>query len=121
MFRHPIPGHHGSRGYPVPPSRRTHEPPGQQTGPGRLNPPPAAAARAPRSIPRSGAAAGLTRYPRTLPAGVRYRGAGQPNLTFPGCGGTGDCGTGRKPSRTGRRAEARIMGLPGPAAARGKP
>ena len=121
MSRQSIPGHHGSRGYPVPPSRRTHEPPGQQTDYGQLNPPPAAA-RAPHSIPSSGTTARLSRYPRILPNGVRYRIAVQPILEFPGCGGTCDGGTRRKPSGTGhRQAYAKIMGLPDAAAARGKP
>ena len=126
MFRQSIPGHHGRRGYPVPPSRRTHESPGQQIDSGRPNVPPAAA-RVPRRIPSSEIAARLTRYSRLVPIGTRCRVAVQSVLEVLGYGGTGDCGTGRRPSRTGYRralasvADATIMEPPDPAVARGKP
>ena len=121
-----IPDRHGCRGYPVSPSRRTRESRGQQIDSGRLNVPPAAA-KVPRRIPSSGIAARLTGYSRIIPIDARCRVAVQSILEVPGYGGTGDCGTGRKPSRTGHRqalahaADATIMEPPDPAAARGKP
>ena len=119
------PDRRGCRGYPVSPSRRTRKSRRQQIDSGRPNVPPAAT-QVPRRIPSSGIAARLTRYSRIVPVNARYRIAVQPILEVLGYGGTADCGTGRKPARTGYRqalahaADATIMEPPDPAAARSK-
>ena len=121
-----IPDHRGSHGYPMSPSRRTRESRGQQIDSGRLNIP-AAAAKVPRRIPRSGIVARRTRCSRIVPIGARYHVAFQPILDILGYGGTGDCRTGRKPSRPEHRqalasaADARLMEPPDPAVTKGKP
>jgi glucose/arabinose dehydrogenase len=121
-----LPDRHGYRGYPVSPSRRTREPRGQQIDSGRLNVPPAAA-KVPRRIPSPGIAARPTGYSRIVPTGAKCSVAVQPVLEVFYHGGTGDCDTGRKRSRTGHRqalahaADATIIGLPDLAMARGKP
>ena len=119
------PDRRGCRGYPVSPSRRTRESRRQQSDSGQLNAPPAAA-EVPRRIPSSGIAARLTGYSRIIPIDAKCRVAVQPILEVLGYGGAGDCGTGRKPSRTGHRqapahaADATIMEPPDPATARGQ-
>jgi hypothetical protein len=80
-----------------------------------------------RRIPGSGIAARLTAYSRIIPIEAKGRVAVQsvPEVFY--YGGTGDCDTGRKPSRTGHRqalahaADTTIMGLPDLAMVRGKP
>jgi hypothetical protein len=120
-----IPDHHKCRSYPLPSPRRIHKLRGQQLDSGPLNAPPAAA-HVPRRTPSSGIATTLTRYARIFPTGARYRIAAQPSPEIPGYSGTADRGTGRKPFSTRHRqplatADATIMELPGPAAAKGKP
>jgi hypothetical protein len=68
-----------------------------------------------------------TRYSRIVPIGSKYPIAVQWTREILGCGGRGECGNGRKPSRTGHRqplassADATIMEPPGPAAPKGNP
>ena len=88
---------------------------------------PPAAAKVPRRIPGSGIAARLTGYSRIVPTDAKCRVAVQPILEVLCYGGTGDCGTGRKPSRIRHRqalahaTDTTIMEPPDPAMARGKP
>ena len=122
-----VPDHRGRHGYPASPSRQARKPHGQQiTGFGRLYIPPAAA-KVPRRTPTSGTVARLTRYSRIVPAGAGYRVAVQPILEIPVYGDTTDCGSGRRPSRTGHKpalanaTDDTITEPPDPVVARGKP
>jgi hypothetical protein len=120
-----MPDRRGDGGYTVSPTRPTRESQGQQIDSGRLNVPPAA--KVPRRIPGSGIAARLTGHSRIVPIDARCHVAVQSTVEVPVCDGTGDGGTGRKPTRHVHRqafahaADATIMEPPDPPAARGKP